>query len=151
MIARLSDIEIDNILQNNFVGRLGCTDGSSVYVVPMNYVYTGKYILAHSTEGKKITYMRSHPDVCFEVDEVDDIMNWRSVIVWGKFEEIEDELEKEQVLEELVHHMMKLKVTDDPIMPHLSETRKRPHQPGYMKVVVWRIAVNKKSGRFEKN
>lgn len=151
MIGKLSDIDIDNILHNNLVGRLGCTDGSTVYVVPMNYVYNGKYILAHSTEGKKITYMRSHPDVCFEVDEVEDIMNWRSVIVWGTYEEVEDELEKEQILEELVQHMMKLKVSDAPLLPHLSEKRIRPHQPGYIKVVVWRIAVNKKSGRFEKN
>jgi len=81
MIGRLSDIDIETILHNNTVGRLGCTDGNTVYVVPMNYVYNGKYILAHSTEGKKINYMRSHPEVCFEVDEVEDIMNWRSVIV----------------------------------------------------------------------
>ncbi|HSF44713.1 MAG TPA: pyridoxamine 5'-phosphate oxidase family protein [Chitinophagaceae bacterium] len=151
MVGRLPDIEIENILHNNIVGRLGCTNGQSVYVVPMNYVYTGKYILAHSTEGKKITYMRANPEVCFEVDEVDDIMNWRSVILWGKFEEVEDELEKEHILEELVQHMMKLKVSDASLMPHLSENRVRPHQPGYIKVVVWRIAVNKKSGRFEKN
>jgi hypothetical protein len=82
---------------------------------------------------------------------VEDIMNWRSAIGWGRYEEVEDELEKEQILEELVQHMMKLKISDSSIPPHVSEKRIRPHQPGFIKVVVWRIAVNKKSGRFEKN
>lgn len=151
MIGKLSDIEINQVLTSNYVGRLGCTDGKTVYVVPINYLFDGRYILAHSPEGKKIKFMRSNPDVCFEVDEVDNMQNWRSVILWGKYEEIDDEIEKEKIMESLVANLMKLKVSEPVLLPHLNEPRARPHAPGYIQVVIWRIDVNKKSGRFEKN
>ena len=41
-------------------------------------------------EGKKIEMMRKNPEVCFQVDAIADLLNWESVICWGKFEEIVD-------------------------------------------------------------
>ena len=37
--------------------------------------------------------MRANPFVCFEVEDIDDLANWHSVIAWGVFEELacEDE------------------------------------------------------------
>ena len=32
--------------------------------------------------------MRSSPAVCFEVDEIADMANWKSVIAWGRYEEL---------------------------------------------------------------
>jgi nitroimidazol reductase NimA-like FMN-containing flavoprotein (pyridoxamine 5'-phosphate oxidase superfamily) len=151
MIGKLNEIEIEALLERNAMGRLGCTNGDSVYVVPMSYIYHNNQILAHSTEGKKIEFMRSHPKVCFEVDEVENYGNWKSVIVWGNFEEVEDELEKQEHMELMVEKMMKLKVPETASPPHAFAERPRPHQPGYVQVVIWRIAINKKSGRFEKN
>lgn len=54
------------------------------YVVPVNYVYDGKFIIAHSVAGMKIQMMRKNRDVCFEVDEMKSITNWKSVIAWGQ-------------------------------------------------------------------
>jgi uncharacterized protein len=31
--------------------------------------------------------MRRNPEVCFEVDRVEDLVNWDSVIGWGTYEE----------------------------------------------------------------
>jgi uncharacterized protein len=151
MLGILNDTDIEIILGRNLLGRLGCTDGVITYVVPVNYVYDGHYIIAHSTDGKKIRYMRKNPKVCFEVDEMEDMMNWRSVIAWGDFEEINDELEKQQILSMMVEKMMKLKVSETALPPHTTHDRPRPHQAGSISVVLWRIAVYKKTGRFEKN
>jgi len=151
MIGELDDIGMEEVMERNFLGRLGCTDGDKVYVVPINYVYHDGFIIAHSTEGKKIRIMRDHPHVCFEVDEMENMMNWRSVIAWGTYEEITDELQKQEMLEMLVERMMKLKVSGTALPPHDHATRPRPYPAGHIDVVIWRIAVYKKTGRFEQN
>jgi nitroimidazol reductase NimA-like FMN-containing flavoprotein (pyridoxamine 5'-phosphate oxidase superfamily) len=151
MIGKLNETDIEALLERNVIGRLGCTDGETVYVIPINYIYHNNHILAHSTEGKKIDFMRSHPAVCFQVDEIENLVNWQSVIVWGDFEEVEDEMEKQEQMELMVEKMLKLKIVQTPSPPHAFAERPRPNQPGYVQVVIWRIAINKKSGRFEKN
>jgi nitroimidazol reductase NimA-like FMN-containing flavoprotein (pyridoxamine 5'-phosphate oxidase superfamily) len=69
------------------VGRLGCSTDGKMYIVPVTFVYDGTYIYAHSKEGLKIKMMRNNPSVCFEVDIIDNLTNWRSVILWGEYEE----------------------------------------------------------------
>jgi nitroimidazol reductase NimA-like FMN-containing flavoprotein (pyridoxamine 5'-phosphate oxidase superfamily) len=79
------------VLARNTIGRLGCyspTD-QQVYVVPVSYGYHDGSIFFGSINGDKIEFLRAHPrGVCFEVDEVDDALNWTSVIVRGNFEEL---------------------------------------------------------------
>lgn len=151
MLGTLTELEIEEVLQHATIGRVGCADGNQVYIVPVNYVYDGKYVIAHSTEGMKITMMRNRPEVCFQVDEMVDITNWRSVILWGTFEEVEDEIEKQHSMDKLWDKMLKLKVSETALPPHAFQERPRPRQAGYVKVVIWRIDVNKKTGRFERN
>lgn len=151
MLGSLTHTEIESLLSGQYLGRLGVTDGQMVYVVPVNYVYDGRYIIGHSTEGLKVRMMREHPEVCFEVEEVREMTDWRSVIAWGRFEEITDELEKHRAMELMWKKMLKLKVSSTAIPPHAHPDRPRERQSGYTTVVVWRIDVNKKTGRFERN
>jgi len=151
MIGELSPLHMEEVLDRNPVGRLGCSANGKTYVVPVCYVYDGRTITAHSLEGKKILMMRQNPEVCFEVDEMDDLDNWRSVIAWGRFEEIENEEERYTAMKKLVDRMMKLKVSGSAKPPHLNPHRTHPHQAGDVKVIVWRIVLTKKSGRFEQN
>jgi len=81
MVGRLSNEEIEEVLKRNVLGRIGCNDGKKNYVVPVNYAYDGKYIIAHSMMGLKIEIMRKNPQVCFEVDEMKNFVNWKSVIL----------------------------------------------------------------------
>src|SRR5437870_7028643 len=50
-------------------------------------------IYSHSLPGRKINALRSHPRACLQVDEMTDDLHWRSVIAFGNFEEIDDNLE----------------------------------------------------------
>ncbi len=93
------------LLARNSIGRLGCysPDDRQVYVVPVSYAYHDGSIYFSSINGDKVAYLRAHPGgICFEVDEVDDALNWSSVIVRGDFEELhgaEREAEKPAALE----------------------------------------------------
>ena len=50
MIGKLTDEQIEDVLNENILGRIGCNDGKKIYVVPINYAYDGKFIMAHSIE-----------------------------------------------------------------------------------------------------
>ena len=120
-----------------------------MYVVPVTYVYHEGYIYAHSKEGMKVKLMRSNPSVCFEVDTMENMTNWRSVIVWGTYEELKNE--KDQ--------LAGMKVMMDRLAPFIMSETVRPshgmsHPPEVVekgvRAVVYRIKVIEKTGRFEK-
>src|SRR6476659_6913400 len=94
MIGELTDQKIEEVLKENVLGRIGCNNGRKNYVVPVNYAYDGKFIIAHSVMGMKIEMMRANPHVCFEVDEMKDLVHWKSVIAWGVYQELEDERDR---------------------------------------------------------
>ena len=88
------------------VGRLGCIVEGEPYVVPISYLcdHEDGSIYGHSLPGKKITALRAHPRACLQVDQITDELRWRSVIALGDFEEIDDNVERAQVLRKLLAH-----------------------------------------------
>lgn len=91
MWGDLDKSQIDDFLKSQLIGRLGCSDGNKVYVVPITYAYNNGYIYGHTKDGLKIQMMRKNPNVCFEIDWMKDMSNWKSVIVYGTFEELKGE------------------------------------------------------------
>jgi len=83
MLGRLTDDQIDHVLNTQFIGRIGCSMKNKMYVVPVTYVFHEGHIYVHSKEGLKIKMMRDNPEVCFQVDKIENMTNWRSVILWG--------------------------------------------------------------------
>lgn len=149
MIGKLNDKQIEEVLKQNILGRIGCNDGEKNYVVPINYFYDGKYIIGHSAIGMKIEMMRQHPQVCFEVDEMKSFTNWKSVIAWGKYEEIIDEKESYDAMKLFVDKMMPIKISETAVLPEISERRIHPRSPGNIKPVIYRILITERTGRFE--
>jgi uncharacterized protein len=90
MIGELTSPEIEQVLLRETIGRLGCHADGRIYVVPIAYAYDGEHVYAHSRAGMKIRAMRVNPNVCFEVDQIDDLAHWRSVVAWGSYEELRD-------------------------------------------------------------
>jgi len=91
-VNELNSKGCEAVLARNGVGRLGCYSPADrqVYVVPVSYDYHDGSIFFSSINGEKVEYLRAHPDgVCFEVDEVDEALNWSSVIAQGDFEELQ--------------------------------------------------------------
>lgn len=150
MIGNLTDEQIEEVLKENILGRIGCNDGQKTYVVPINYVFDGKYIIAHSLEGMKIKMMRKNPQVCFEVDEMKSLTNWKSVVAWGEYQELTDERDRYYAIKLFVDRMMHMKISETAIPPETSESRVHPRSPGNIKPVIYRIVLDKLTGKFEK-
>ena len=148
MIGKLRDTQIDTLLISQVVGRLGCHANDHTYVVPVTYAYDGEYIYGYTQEGKKIEMMRSNPAVCMEVDDIDSRANWRSAIVWGKYEELEGAAEESALLF-LKDRLMPLQ-SSETALPMYELDQVHAAKNTHMIPVVYRIKVERKSGKFEK-
>jgi uncharacterized protein len=149
MIGKLNEEEMDQLLHQNILGRLGCRDGEQTYVVPVNYVYDGRSVIGHSLPGKKITLMRQNPQVCFEVDEMITLTRWKSVIIQGSYQELTEERDRYYAMKEFVERTMHLKISETALPPEISEMRVHPRSPGNIRPIVYRILIGEKTGRFE--
>lgn len=142
MLGELDKREIIEFLESKFIGRLGCHLNGETYIVPVNYVYQDNAVYAHSGEGKKMKMLRANPQVCFQVDEIDNMFKWKSVILWGTFEELKGQ-ERQQAMQGLIIRIMPN--TDDP-------GREPSHaiDPVFQdSLIVYRINIKEATGRFE--
>ena len=148
MLGELTINQIENLLYSQLIGRIGCHSNEMTYVVPITYAYDGTYIYGHTKEGMKIDMMRKNPKVCFEVDFIDNLSNWRSVISWGKFEELIKPEDREMGMQKLLERIIPFMTGDTTI--HDSMTDSHGKYIEAMKGVVYRVKLTKKTGRFEK-
>jgi nitroimidazol reductase NimA-like FMN-containing flavoprotein (pyridoxamine 5'-phosphate oxidase superfamily) len=79
----LSRDECLAILGRHDVGRLAFTFHDRVDIEPLNYVMVDGDLAFRTVPGSKVDVLRHHPWVAFEVDEVDGINAWSSVVVHG--------------------------------------------------------------------
>jgi nitroimidazol reductase NimA-like FMN-containing flavoprotein (pyridoxamine 5'-phosphate oxidase superfamily) len=149
MLGELSEDQIEDLLKSQAIGRIGCHTDGIIYIVPINYVYDGTFVYGHSSKGQKIDMMRKNPEVCFQVDEIKNINNWQSVIAWGKFEEVADLHEKQQVMQKLIDHIAPL-ITSETGHPSHGITESESDIGNGVELILYKIALNKKTGRFEK-
>ena len=89
MIEELDRAQIDDLLDAQVVGRIGCHADGVTYVVPVIYAYDGEAFYVYTAEGRKVRMMRANPEICFEVDEYES-GSWRSAIVQGRYEELDE-------------------------------------------------------------
>ncbi len=149
MLGELRHSQIDTLLISQTVGRIGCHAGGHTYVVPVTYAYDGEYIYGHTQEGKKIEMMRGNPEICMEVDDIEGRANWRSAIVWGKYEELEGTA-AESALLFLEDRLMPLQRSDTALPMYGLDQAHLVKNPQTIPVV-YRIKVERKSGKFEKS
>jgi len=127
--------EINAFLDSQAVGRLGCSDAEGMFVVPLIYARRDAALYVLTTEGRKVHAARAQPSVCFETDEYDgESGSWKSVIVWGRFEELDEAGTSEAIA----------------ILSDRFGTRRQKSgdaKPPERPIVAFRIVIDKASGR----
>ena len=106
------------------MGRIACARGAQPYVTPFSYVYHESYIYSFATVGRKVEWMRANPLVCVEVDRIVSREEWRTVVIFGRFEELH-ETRKLPDLQKFAHDL-------------LSKTASW-WEPGFVKTVHWGV------------
>jgi uncharacterized protein len=113
--------EMEGIILRSDVCRIALTDGTTPYIVTMNFGYAGgadKKLYFHcAPEGRKIEMIRKNNYVCFEMDtdhaiiegnEACDFgMKFSSIIGWGKIFIVTDNEKKKEGLTSIMQHYSK--------------------------------------------
>ena len=149
MLGTLNSRQIDQILRSEVVGHLGCFHEGRGYVVPVSYVYDGECIYGHSADGMKLRMMRANPQICFQVDRIENLTTWVSVIVWGEFEELASDAQKE-AMRLFLDRMEPLQVSETAISPHRAPAEVPALDLQGQPMVFYRIKITERSGRYEK-
>lgn len=147
MFGNLNDSEINDLLNSQLVGRLGLHDGNMPYIIPISYAFDGKSIFCHTEEGMKMEMMRKNPFVCFQVDNLDNLSKWKSVICWGNAIEITEAKERNEAINHLLNRKLPVLSSEtthiSPVWPF------HPHNLSDIKGIIFKIEINRKTGRYE--
>lgn len=73
------------ILDRNRVGRIAYSFNNQLDIAPVHFVRRGPWLYGRTAPGTKLTTLAHAPWVAFEVDEIEGLFDWRSVIVHGAF------------------------------------------------------------------
>lgn len=138
----LEQDEVEAILARNNVGRIAYARGRRLDIQPVHYVYHDGWLYGRTSYGAKYEALGESAyrwwPVVFEVDEVEDLFRWRSVVVHGGFYVLpEDGSEAEQQLRATAIDQLRTLIpdtlgADDPVP---------------FRTVLFRIAVQDATGR----
>jgi uncharacterized protein len=148
MIGNLNNQQIEDLLHQEVLGRIGVYGNGKVYIVPISYAYQGDYIYCHTREGMKLDIMRKNPEVCFEVEDLKDMRNWQSVICWGSFEEIKDKQKRQKAIQLLLKRPLTVLSS---VTTHLGASWPFADEEDIDEIdgIVFRIHVQNATGKFE--
>ncbi len=151
MIDDLKPAEIEELLHAELVARIGCHADGNTYVVPITYAYDGEGIIGHSIDGMKVRMMRQNPQVCIEIDRMENPSTWQSVIAWGTYEELagDDARHAMGVLMERFAPLMTSE-TSQPTDPEHGMDQATLAKGERPQAVIYRIRLTEKTGRFER-
>ncbi len=145
MMGNLEADEIEDVLRSEMVGRIACVADGWPYIVPVTYVYDGgEYVYSHSAEGRKVAAMRKQPQICFEVEQLQSVSKWRTVIARGIYEELQRD-EEERAMD-LLAGKFAWTATVNGSRDRREEIHRRA---GVVRPVLFRIRLLDRSGRFE--
>lgn len=149
MLGELSTSEIESVLTQNVVGRIGVQAAGKVYIVPVTYIYEQNIVYGHTTGGMKVELLRKNPHCCFEVDEIKTIANWQSVIAWGRFEELQG-AEAAKVMEKISTKLMPMVPSETSYAARMGPTSSGRTSTQSGNSIVYRIILTEKTGRYER-
>src|SRR5215208_4514929 len=91
-IRELSTDECLEFLRHTRLGHLGCAVAEQPYVVPIHFSCDPDHprLYGFSGVGQKVSWMRQNPSVCVEASDIADKNRWTTVVIFGRYEEIED-------------------------------------------------------------
>jgi len=127
------------ILARNHVGRIAYAWRNHVDIEPLHYVYHDGWLYGRTSHGAKLEVTgNAWWPVAFEVDEIEGLFAWRSVVVHGGFYTLRED-ERGQHPEEWNQGVALLR--------RLIPETFTPDDPAAFRTVLFRMAVQEATGR----
>jgi nitroimidazol reductase NimA-like FMN-containing flavoprotein (pyridoxamine 5'-phosphate oxidase superfamily) len=112
-VKKLSATASRAFLRANSVGRLAFLNRGRVDIQPVHYAARGDWLFLRSGEGSKLTALAHNPYVAFEIDDVRDASNWKSVVARGTMYML-DAADRQRAVRALREIMPEALTSDDP-------------------------------------
>lgn len=142
VIHDLSPEECRDVLSKTRIGRLACARYNQPYIVPFSFAYSAEEnrLYSFSTHGQKIDWMRENPKVCVELDDIADEGHWTTVVIQGRYREVD----RDSPTTAVRHALELLQQRAEWWLP---ATAKRPGTIEHVEPIVYWISIDTVSGR----
>ncbi len=114
-IDEMGHKEIHELLLQVGYGHLGCIHEGKPYVMPMQYYLEDSDIYLFTTVGMKTHDMDLNPEICLQVEALQDPLHWRSVIVNGRADRLTEQ-------EDIDRAMQCIKKRNSTLSPAINRT-----------------------------
>lgn len=131
VIGKMTEIQIDQTLRDHKFGYLSLVmENGEPYILTVYYAvdYDGN-LIAHSIDMGLVEMLRANPAVCFLVHHYEDSYHWSHVRVYGQYQEVTEESEREKLMARLFH-----------AIPHLTPEESKMTK-GLSQAVVYKIII----------
>lgn len=136
------------ILDEGFVCHVGFVVEGQPFVIPTGYARSGDRLYIHGSQASRmLRTLREGVEVCAVVTLVDGLvvarsvfhhsMNYRSVVIFGRAQAVDDELEKTEALRLLTEH----------IVPGRWEQARLPNESEMKQTMVLQLALGEVSAK----
>ena len=127
--------------------RIACCNQDKPYLVQVTFAYNGEFLYGQSMPGTKLNILRINPNVCIQVDIINSMSNWKSVLVFGKFEELQDK--EAETARELLYSKIFTLMTGNAVHSFGHELEYAIEENNRLKSVMYRIKIEKISGIYQ--
>lgn len=143
LIRELTHQQCLDVLERSDLGRLACARDDQPYVVPIHFSFDRENhcLYGFSTVGQKVAWMRENPLVCVQVDEIRDRYHWTSVVLYGRYEEIQNAGTEADARQRAQHLFQQRREWWLPAAAKLPT--REPHA-----MVLYRVAIDRVTGRM---
>jgi nitroimidazol reductase NimA-like FMN-containing flavoprotein (pyridoxamine 5'-phosphate oxidase superfamily) len=140
---------ICKILDDTFICQVGFKINGQVYIIPTNFGRKDNRIYIHgSNKSRMLKSFESGEDICISISIIDGIVlarsafhhsvNYRSVVIFARPEEITNEEEKNEALKIILEH----------IMPGRWEDVRKPNKKELEATSVFSFKIDESSGKI---
>ncbi len=143
----LTTSECTRVLRDNFIGHLAFISNGRPFVVPITYYFdpTDNTIISYSAEGHKIHAMRKNNSVSMVVENIQSMTNWESVMVHGKFQELEGSTAKQKLHQFTEGTKSLVQQKENKVVEFISEFSSKLYSRGIP--IVYRINIHEITGK----
>ncbi len=105
MIGLLNRAQIDEVLEKQMVGRIGFHSGGRIRIAPVTFAYDGRSVYWVVPEDISPASLDGAQEVCFEVELMNGMGNWKYVTAWGACRPLGSREEMDHALALLAKHL----------------------------------------------
>ncbi|HEX3013655.1 MAG TPA: pyridoxamine 5'-phosphate oxidase family protein [Methanobacterium sp.] len=100
-IPSMGKEEYDELIKQNYIGRIAFKGENYPYITPFMYVFDGKFLYFLSTKyGKKIGEIKRNPHVAVEIEKyAEDMSDYKFTTLQGRIVEVKNDSDKAEIKE----------------------------------------------------